>query len=215
MVIIKPVVALVCMCGWIAAAPDIQAANLVSNPGFETGDFTGWSLSGTDSAPDDNGIYYGVDIVDAHSGTYGAFFGPVGGVLNLSQTLSTVSGTPYTISFWLQETPGTISPYTNSFTASFGTSTLLSLSDTSNFSYTFYSFNAVSGAGLTPLVFGFRDDVGFFSFDDVSVTGATSVAPEPSSFGLMLAALLLLLGVVLGTGHRIPARAVLVALKRH
>ena len=43
-------------------------ANLVTNPGFETGDFTGWALSGDTT-------FTGVDGFSPHSGSFGAFLG--------------------------------------------------------------------------------------------------------------------------------------------
>jgi hypothetical protein len=186
---IRPSVLLACACLALGSL-HLNGANLVANPGFETGDFTGWTLSGANSSPDDNGLYYGIDTVDAHSGNYGAYFGSLGGVRDLSQLIPTISGDTYTISFWLSETPGTIFPYTNSLSASFGSTTLISESDMSNFPYTLFTYDAKATSDLTLLEFGFRDDVGYFSFDDVSVVPAVINAPEPASFGLELLALI-------------------------
>lgn len=187
---IKPFIVLALTCCCSADFCALKAANLVSNPGFETGTFMDWTLSGANSSPDDNGIYYGIDSLDAHSGNYGAYFGSVGGVLNLSQILTTVPGDNYVVSFWLRETPGTIFPYTNFFSISFGTTTLASESDISNFPYTLFTYNAVASSDLTPLVFGFRDDVGYFSLDDISVSPGKVSVPEPSGFGILSIGLL-------------------------
>lgn len=184
----RPFVMIACACLAFGSC-QLSADNLVTNPGFETGDLTGWTLSGTDSSPADNGIFYGVDTADAHSGNYGAYFGPLGGVLYLSQLLPTVKGDNYVISFWLSETPGTIFPYTNSFSASFGATTLISESDTYNLPYTFFTYDARATSDLTLLEFGFRDDVGYFSFDDVSVAGGAPSVPEPPSLALLPMAL--------------------------
>src|SRR5207342_1372158 len=71
----------------------VANANLVTNGGFETGDFTGWTNGG-------NTGFTGVDPGIQHSGTYGAFFGPIGSNGFLSQTLATTAGGVYTLSFW-------------------------------------------------------------------------------------------------------------------
>src|SRR5205823_7850927 len=86
----------------VLATPQVRA-NIITNPAFETGDLSGWTLSGTDSAPDDNGIFYGVDALDAHSGNFGAFFGAVGGAQNLTQNFATMPGNSYVVSFWLAQ----------------------------------------------------------------------------------------------------------------
>src|SRR5437868_10545361 len=109
----------------VLATPQVRA-NIITNPAFETGDLSGWTLSGTNSAPDDNGIFYGVDAVDAHSGNFGAFFGAIGGVQSLSQDLATIPGASYVVSFWLAQAPSAPAPYTNSFAVSFGGTTLAS-----------------------------------------------------------------------------------------
>lgn len=171
----------------------LTADNLVSNPGFESGDFSGWTLSGTHASADDNGIYYGVDGLDAHTGQYGAYFGPIGGILELTQTLSTVPGVAYTVSFWLAHSPETPFPYSNSFAASFGGTSLISTTNFPESGYGEYFFSGLATSTSTDLVFGFRDDASFFSLDDVSVS--SSSVPEPASVLLLvLAAIVLFLG---------------------
>lgn len=76
--------------------------NLVTNPGFETGDFTGWSVSTT----------WTVTSTDAHSGSYSAVFSPGtagfheesgynGGLRRLYTALG--GGKWYTLSAWLKQ----------------------------------------------------------------------------------------------------------------
>jgi hypothetical protein len=156
----------------------------VANCGFESGNFSGWTLSGYDSAPGYNGIDYGVDAADAHSGSYGAYLGGFGGVLNLSQVLNTAPGEEYTVSFWLAQAPAPITPYLNSFTASFGSGDLVSLNQAPDMPFTEYTFSVSADSALAPLSFRFRDDLGFFSIDDISVTAAV---PEPAAQGLWIA----------------------------
>ncbi len=175
----------VVLCG-VLAAVEAKPDNLVVNPGFETGDFTGWTLSGTD-VPDNSGSFYGVDTLDPNSGAYAAYFGPVGGILNLAQTFPTTPGTSYNVSFWLDQSPDTPAPYLNSFAISFAGATLFSAADASASSYAQYSFSGIAASNSADLVFAFRNDTGFFSLDDVSV--ATTPVPEPACFWVALLAL--------------------------
>src|SRR5215831_8056320 len=64
--------------------------NLVANCGFETGDFTAWTQSGDLS-------FTGVAAGFGHSGTFGAFLGPVNDQGMLTQTLPTTAGGTYTL----------------------------------------------------------------------------------------------------------------------
>src|SRR5664279_4841911 len=112
-------------------------ANLVTNGGFETGDFTGWSVFGA-------GAFDGVDGSVPQSGTYAAFFGePVLAPSGISQTLATTAGKLYTVTFWLaNEVDVTGNGIPNSFAFNWnGGAAELSLTDVAGPTpYTLYSF---------------------------------------------------------------------------
>jgi len=73
---------------------DCVDGNLVANCGFETGDFTDWTLSGDQTD---------MEVLPAgHSGCYGAFLGPPGDMGFLAQDLPTAAGEYYDLSFWLR-----------------------------------------------------------------------------------------------------------------
>lgn len=153
-------------------------ANLVSNGGFETGDFTGWSGVG-------NPGFRFVSTSDAHSGTYAGWFGAVGSVGGIVQTLvPTTPGGSYNFDFWLQNTSGysEAQVYWNGMQ-------VLGLANPGTFSYTHYAFNVVATAASTPIEFQFRNDPSFYRLDDINVNALDAVVPEPSTYiaGAMLA----------------------------
>ena len=116
------------------------------------------------------------------SGSFGAFFGPIGSVGTISQTIATVAGQTYNISFWLRADGRT----PNLFSADWDGSSLTSIANTAGFAYTEFNFSRLATSGSTVLSFGFQHDPAFFRLDNVSVTAATAAVPEPSTWAMML-----------------------------
>jgi len=165
-----------CLC---VAAPTF-AQNLVTNGSFETGDFTGWTETGNfEFSQVVSGAYY--DYSGAQDGNWYGTFGPVTTDGGISQTLTTVAGAQYTVSFWL----ASVGDDPSDFSAYWNSTQLLSLSDPNTGSnWTQYTFTA-TGTGNDTLSFNFRDDPAYIGLDNVSVTENAPTAPEPSSFLLL------------------------------
>ncbi len=92
--------------------------NLVVNCGFETGSFSGW----TQSDNINNTFVAGAFDEGPNSGSRFAALGNVGFNASLSQTLATVIGQSYNISFYFASDGST----PNEFSASFGSDLLYS-----------------------------------------------------------------------------------------
>ena len=173
--------------------------NLIANSGFETGDFTGWTLAG-ETRPDhsfvSNPAYYpGWDEWLPRSGNAFAALGAVGGNLSLSQTFATTPGAGYTFFFYL----GSDGEKPNGITVFWNGSPVLTLSDRPETpghdlingpaaaAYVGYGFNRVASGPTTTIQFDSRNDQGWWALDDVSVT-----LPEPASPGALGAGIALL-----------------------
>jgi Carbohydrate binding domain len=142
-------------------------ANLITNPGFETGNFSGWIQSGnTEATAVGDGIY-------AHTGTFGAQLGPVGSDGFLVQILPTTIGTTYDISFWLRNDGGTPNDFSVSFAGFTGFTDINGAAST----YVLHAFSVEATSATSNLVFAFRHDPAFWGLDDVSVEGRAVPGP--------------------------------------
>lgn len=149
----------------------LAQADLVTNAGFETGDFTGWTIT-----PASSGSVLGVSTTAPLSGSYAAYFGALGTTDDtISQVLATTAGRSYTVSFWVDH-PYPVS--SNNFNAYWDGTTLLSLDDAGNFPYTEYTFT-VAGTGSDTLSLAGREVFSWYYLDDVSVMLSSVPVPEP------------------------------------
>ena len=148
-------------------------ADLVTNGGFETGDFTGWTQTGNTSF---NGVQAPGPGPTVHSGNASAFFGPIGSLGGISQNLATTAGTQYRIDLFLLPDGGTPS----AFSVTFGGTTLTSLTNlAASSSFIQFTFLATATSANTVLGLNFRDDPGFMFLDDVSVNNVPLPAALP------------------------------------
>jgi hypothetical protein len=172
-----------------ASAPQALAQNLVQNPGFEStpdeGGNTspGWTLdaaSDTTYVSGENTAHSGIWAVDfAATDATGATQG------TLSQALTTVPTTYYTVTFFLANEGG---PH-NSFQATFGGQTVLSLTDANAFGYTQYTATIQATSATSVLAFTGQQGPADFLLDDVNVEAGPLPAAGGGliSFGIAIA----------------------------
>jgi hypothetical protein len=163
--------------GNTGAAQDREFNLVIGTGGFESGTFDDWTLSGSirDNFVNsiDNSSFSGnlplpgvEDASFVHSGAYGAFLGQSISLGSLSQTLPTVAGQKYLISFWV-DNPVRGNP--NQFRVSWDDDLLFDQVNMGQFTWTNLQFTVTAIGTSSVLNFGFRNDQNAFGLDEISV----------------------------------------------
>jgi hypothetical protein len=156
----------------------LDTTQLIQNGGFETGDFTSWTVSpslGTNFPF----VATNTTSLPPHSGNCAVALGGsnleiYGGGALFQLQLPTLAGQSYLLSFWLESTAnptGSHQTTPNSFSVVWGPRTLFSASNLGTFGWTNMQFVVTArGNGNDQLRFNFRDRSWYLTLDDVSVT---------------------------------------------
>jgi hypothetical protein len=148
---------------------NVASAVFVQNGGFETGDFTGWTLVGTPDLPGGsfyNGVPQYWDRQVQHSGRYGAYLGDIQ-VASLSQTFWTSPGQGYLLSLWLNNP---ISGTNQLFSVGWNTNTPFGIINPPAFGWTNVEFFVMGSGPNTTLQIHAENDPGYFGLDDIRLT---------------------------------------------
>jgi hypothetical protein len=159
----------------VLAAGRACAVEFVTNGGFETGDFTGWTEFGDSFY---NGVGHG-DPPYVHSGAYSAYFGPTDpGGGGIRQVLALSPGDQVHISFWYLSESGATP---NSIAVTLGSVPVFSTTNVTSTTYAQFSGDFVAADASPMLSFTFYDAPDWIDLDDVSV----SAIPAPGVLGLL------------------------------
>lgn len=154
--------------------------SVVVNGGFETGDLTGWSRTGT---------HVFVQIPPA-GGQFGQFAAKLAPNDNFSESLDqfvvTNPGQHYTLSFFVT---GDADSSSNFLSVSWDGTTLLAINDGQSGAFTRYSFDVVGNAtnSSTQLDFTYRDDGTGLFIDQVAVESASGAGTESANGSISFA----------------------------
>lgn len=185
----RRVVAISMVAGLVSAPA--MAQNLVTNGGFES---SATAATGFTATADPNGGFVKIGLgSNAHSGNNAAFLGSsFTGETQLSQMVTTTSGTKYNIGFFAQALNLKTFGDTNNLRVMFGGQTLFNSPiytfgmGTNN--YQQFNFSAFA-TGSSSLFQVYVNNSTYFAgtgIDDISITAANnSTVPEPSSIALL------------------------------
>jgi hypothetical protein len=138
-----------------------DAQNLVTNGGFETGDFTGWTVT---PAPTGSWVVVFTNTNAGHTGNSMVQFLAFGGIDDLiSQNLATTPGAPYVVDFWLRS-------FQDEFRVDWNGATIFDITpQTAPTTWTEFTAPVTATGATATLRFRGR---GSFFLDDVSVVPA-------------------------------------------
>ncbi len=134
------------------------AGNLVTNCGFETGTFSGWTQIGDTS-------FTGINPASANSGNFGAFLGPTGGFGGIQQTINTTAGQNYAFVWYLRHDGGS----GNGWRVSWNGTVIASATEAPAFPYTIMSFTVTATGATSQIKFEFFQVPAYYYLDDVIV----------------------------------------------
>lgn len=167
-----------CIAALAASFFAVSAHAQIVNGGFETGDFTGWTVNdptnftliGNDTAFGNNHTQYYANL-----GAYD--YGTPSTLGELSQTITTTPGDVFNVSFALSNDGFTL----NQFNVLWDGAVVFSMTNLPQaigYAYTTYSISNLVATGSTAkLTFQYNNESDFFRLDDVTA----SAVPEPST----------------------------------
>jgi uncharacterized repeat protein (TIGR03803 family) len=150
----------------------------ILNGGFEAGTFTNWTRTGNSGSSDISTL-----APYRHSGTYGAHLAAAGTLGYLSQTLTTIPGSTYLVSLWLDSTNVSSA---NEFSVTWGGNVLMDQTNIPKIGWTNIQFFVTATGNITVLQLGYRNDSTYFGLDDVIVVSAQPVIAKLTFSGTNL-----------------------------
>jgi hypothetical protein len=184
---------------YVQPLTSVLAIAIVQNGGFEMGDFSDWMLVGNGGNPASfyNGVvdanYFGngdnTGVGFVHSGAFGAYLGDTN-IATLSQTLPTVPGQKYLLSFCLDNPVSGVGEqfFVNWNTNSTTTERIYYLNNPPVMSWRKLSFVLTATGTNTTLQFGAKNNQEAFGLDDINVVPvySPSLTSQPTNLTVVV-----------------------------
>ena len=164
---------------WANPVSSEVGPDLVTNGGFETGNFSGWTVSGNLA----NTSVSTTPVQVAHSPTHGVLAGAVTTLNFIEQTIVTTPGAIYNIHIWVANVSDDSA---TELRVDWGGATVLDIVNLVGegiHDYTEFVIDPMATGATMNLKIGSRDDTHFLYYDDISVR--LTQVPEPASVALL------------------------------